>query len=94
MALKPEDRVHSTIFTLSIMLTRTGVGPNLRLPSVVYPAFGGAFRRFSVLNRPPPQYHGHVPLTFTERGVLAVGSALTSLLNPRRGGTVKTVPHQ
>lgn len=43
-------------------------------------------RRFSVLNRPPPNYPGHVPLTFVERGALAVGSAVGSLLNPRRGG--------
>lgn len=28
-------------------------------------------RAFSVLNRPPPSYDGHVPLTRTERGALA-----------------------
>lgn len=44
-------------------------------------------RSFSVLNRPPPKYPGHVPLTFVERGALAVGSAVGSLLNPRRGGS-------
>jgi hypothetical protein len=43
-------------------------------------------RYFSVLNRPPPKYPGHVPLTFVERGALALGSAVGSLLNPRRGG--------
>ncbi|KAL8930521.1 MAG: hypothetical protein Q9208_000705 [Pyrenodesmia sp. 3 TL-2023] len=73
------------------MLMRAGVSPVLRLPSAVYPAFSGEFRLFSVLNRPPPQYHGHVPLTSTERGVLAVGSALTSLLNPRRGDLIATL---
>lgn len=41
-------------------------------------------RRFSVLNRPPPNYPGHVPLTSIERVGLAVGSAFTSLLNPYR----------
>lgn len=41
-------------------------------------------RRFSVLNRPPPNYPGHVPLTSIERVGLAVGSAITSLVNPRR----------
>jgi len=41
-------------------------------------------RSFSVLNRPPPNYHGHVPLTTIERAGLAVGSAVMSLLNPRR----------
>ena len=42
---------------------------------------------FSVLDRPPPKYNGHVPLTNTERGVLAFGSALTALLDPRRHGS-------
>lgn len=43
-------------------------------------------RPFSALNRPPPKYPGHVPLTFFERGALAVGSAVGSLMNPRRAG--------
>lgn len=41
-------------------------------------------RSFSVLNRPPPNYPGHVPLTWLERGALAVGSAFGSLRNPYR----------
>ncbi|KAK6387251.1 Ubiquinone biosynthesis protein [Exophiala oligosperma] len=41
-------------------------------------------RAFSVLNRPPSNYPGHVPLTGVERLGLAVGSAITSLLNPYR----------
>ncbi|KAL9054971.1 MAG: hypothetical protein Q9162_003826 [Coniocarpon cinnabarinum] len=41
-------------------------------------------RTFSVLNRPSPNYPGHVPLTRLERGALAVGSAIGSLLNPYR----------
>ena len=45
-------------------------------------------RAFSVLNRPPPKYEGHVPLTKIERGSLALGSAVMSLLNPRRGGDI------
>lgn len=45
-------------------------------------------REFSVLNRPPPNYPGHVPLTFIERSALAVGSAVTSLLNPRRADMI------
>jgi ubiquinone biosynthesis protein COQ4 len=40
-----------------------------------------------VLNRPPPSYDGHVPLTRIERGALAVGSALGAIVNPRRAGT-------
>lgn len=41
-------------------------------------------RSFSVLNRPPPNYEGHVPLTSIERFGLAIGSAVASLINPRR----------
>ena len=41
---------------------------------------------FSVLQRPPPNYEGHVPLTALERGSLAVGSAVMSWMNPYRGG--------
>ncbi|RMZ78385.1 hypothetical protein DV738_g3876, partial [Chaetothyriales sp. CBS 135597] len=41
-------------------------------------------RSFSVLNRPQPNYEGHVPLTTTERVALAAGSAITSLLDPYR----------
>jgi ubiquinone biosynthesis protein COQ4 len=40
------------------------------------------------LNRPPPKYPGHVPLTFLERGALAVGSAVGSLMNPRRADLI------
>ena len=45
-------------------------------------------REFSILNRPPPNYPGHVPLTKVERLGLAVGSAVTSLVNPRRGDMI------
>jgi ubiquinone biosynthesis protein COQ4 len=41
-------------------------------------------RTFSALNRPPPNYPGHVPLTWLERGALALGSAFGSLRNPYR----------
>jgi ubiquinone biosynthesis protein COQ4 len=43
-------------------------------------------RHFSVLNRPPPNYPGHVPLTRIEKAGLAVGSAVMSLIDPHRGG--------
>jgi ubiquinone biosynthesis protein COQ4 len=43
-------------------------------------------RHFSVLNRPPPNYPGHVPLTRIEKAGLAVGSAVMSLMDPHRGG--------
>ncbi|KAL8720204.1 MAG: hypothetical protein Q9225_002897 [Loekoesia sp. 1 TL-2023] len=48
-------------------------------------------RLFSVLNRPPPKYDGHIALTWIEKGVLAVASATTSLLNPRRGDLIATL---
>lgn len=47
----------------------------------------GPSAAFSTVNRPPPKYEGHVPLTFIERTSMAIGSAFGSLLNPRRGGT-------
>ncbi|KAJ5937377.1 hypothetical protein N7454_004677 [Penicillium verhagenii] len=47
-----------------------------------------ALRPFSVLNRPPPNYPGHVPLTTIERGALALGSAIGSLINPYRADLI------
>ncbi|KAJ5819808.1 hypothetical protein N7474_005399 [Penicillium riverlandense] len=47
-----------------------------------------AARSFSVLNRPPPNYPGHVPLTTIERGALAIGAAVGSLINPRRADLI------
>lgn len=43
-------------------------------------------RPFSVLNRPPPNYPGHVPLTHVERAGLAIGSGIMSFMDPYRGG--------
>ncbi|KAI1811673.1 Coq4-domain-containing protein [Poronia punctata] len=45
-------------------------------------------RSFSVLNRPPPNYPGHVPLTKTERAALAVGSGILSFFDPRRADLI------
>lgn len=58
----------------------------LLLPAPLRFAAIASNRPFSVLNRPPPNYDGHVPLNVLERGALAVGSAVMSLINPRRGG--------
>ena len=44
-------------------------------------------RAFSVLSRPSPNYKGHVPLNLFERGTLVAGSAILSLINPKRAGT-------
>ncbi|KAK3693790.1 ubiquinone biosynthesis protein coq-4 [Podospora appendiculata] len=45
-------------------------------------------QHFSVLNRPPPNYPGHVPLTRLERLGMAVGSGLMSLRDPYRGDLI------
>ncbi|KAL1972296.1 hypothetical protein VTN31DRAFT_7515 [Thermomyces dupontii] len=71
-------------------LSRRGLLAARRAATAVHVSHSGLFacRSFSVLNRPPPNYPGHVPLTCVERGALAVGSALGSLLNPRRGDLI------
>jgi len=51
---------------------------------VAYSTASISSRSFSVLNRPPPNYEGHVPLTKVERVGLAVGSAFMSLYDPYR----------
>ncbi|KAF2273668.1 coenzyme Q biosynthesis protein-like protein Coq4 [Westerdykella ornata] len=53
--------------------------------SLLLPA---SYRCFSVLNRPPPNYEGHVPLTGLERLGLAVGSGILSFVDPRRGDLI------
>lgn len=47
-------------------------------------------RPFSVLNRPPPNYPGHVPLTKLERVAMALGSGVLALANPYRGDLIAT----
>ncbi|KAH9824533.1 Ubiquinone biosynthesis protein COQ4, mitochondrial [Teratosphaeria destructans] len=61
--------------TASITNLRTSL---LALPSAL------RVRTFSVLNRPPSNYPGHVPLTWLERSALALGSAFGALQNPYR----------
>ncbi|MCJ1288464.1 Ubiquinone biosynthesis protein [Xylographa opegraphella] len=51
----------------------------------------GATRGFSVLRRPPRAYDCHVPLTNIERCTLAIGAAVISLINPRRGDLIATL---
>ncbi|CAI7590161.1 unnamed protein product [Penicillium manginii] len=64
-------------------------GPQgLRCLSTPCPLSTCSIRSFSVLNRPKPSYPGHVPLTTIERGALAIGSALGSLVNPRRADLI------
>ncbi|CAI7630488.1 unnamed protein product [Penicillium viridicatum] len=64
----------------AIELRALAASPNLSAASTLRP--------FSVLNRPPPNYPGHVPLTTIERGALALGSAIGSLINPRRADLI------
>ncbi|KAF4124794.1 ubiquinone biosynthesis protein COQ4 [Geosmithia morbida] len=47
-------------------------------------AYVSSKRTFSILNRPAPNYAGHVPLTRVERAGLAIGSSIVSLLDPYR----------
>lgn len=56
----------------------------LALPPPIRTQLQSQSQFFSVLNRPQPNYPGHVPLTWLERGALAVGSAFASLRNPYR----------
>ncbi|KAJ5965887.1 hypothetical protein N7481_012601 [Penicillium waksmanii] len=64
-------------------------GPQgLRFLYTPFPLSSCSVRPFSVLNRPKPSYPGHVPLTTIERGALAIGSALGSLVNPRRADLI------
>lgn len=58
----------------------------LRLPTSLRVTFFNSARPFSVLNRPSPNYEGHIPLNVFEKAALAAGSAVMSLINPRRGG--------
>ncbi|EOA85619.1 uncharacterized protein SETTUDRAFT_161808 [Exserohilum turcica Et28A] len=63
--------------------------PKLKVRSIPQtPSRGHPFRCFSVLNRPPPNYEGHIPLTRTERLALTIGSGLGSFLDPRRGDLI------
>lgn len=50
-------------------------------------------RAFSLLNRPPPNYPGHVPLTNIERAGLAIGSGIMSFVDPYRGGKLTKPKH-
>ncbi|KXJ93711.1 coenzyme Q biosynthesis protein Coq4-domain-containing protein [Microdochium bolleyi] len=66
--------------------------PNLhcaaRTARPVTASTAGQSRHFSVLNRPQPNYPGHVPLTRLEKAAMAVGSGVMSFLNPWRGDLI------
>lgn len=69
-ALSSGNSSHGLLFTATLA---TATAPHPR-------------QAFSMLNRPPPNYPGHVPLTHIERAGLAIGSGVMSFLNPYRGG--------
>ncbi|CEJ56921.1 Putative Ubiquinone biosynthesis protein coq4, mitochondrial [Penicillium brasilianum] len=70
------------------VLGRRGACELRALATCSSPYIASSFRPFSILNRPQPSYPGHVPLTTIERGALAVGSAIGSLINPRRADLI------
>ncbi|PKS12081.1 hypothetical protein jhhlp_001377 [Lomentospora prolificans] len=69
-------------------LVRASVRASQALQPVKAVTYAQHAQAFSVLNRPPPNYPGHVPLTRIERAALAVGSGLTSFFDPYRGDMI------
>jgi len=63
----------------------------LQLPPASRVIVARSIRGFSVLKRPPQAYDSHVALTNIERGTLAIGAAVMSFMNPRRGDLVATL---
>lgn len=76
----PSRALLSTILSPIPISTRT--------PALTFLCRPPQDRPFSALNRPPPKYPGHVPLTGIERVALAVGSGILSFLDPRRGDLI------
>ncbi|TGZ82978.1 ubiquinone biosynthesis protein coq-4 [Ascodesmis nigricans] len=66
------------------------IPPTIALRPLAPPHLRIAVRGFSVLSRPPPAYPHHVPLTTPERILLGAGSAIVSLINPRRADMIAT----
>jgi len=65
----------------------------LRIPNKFLGAVLPAFATAQVRHVTAPAYPGHIPLNFAENAFLAVGSAFMSLLDPRRGGICRRLPH-
>lgn len=75
-SIRPPDMLYRSKFILA-----------QRLPIRPYTSSFSLFpKAFSVLNRPRPNYDGHVPLTRTEKAFLGIGSAFGAFLDPRRAG--------
>ncbi|RKF55016.1 Ubiquinone biosynthesis protein coq4, mitochondrial [Golovinomyces cichoracearum] len=69
-----------TLFSIRAAKSSRKLGTNV--------PFTRSLRFFGVLNRPPPSYPGHIPLTGFEKIGLTVGSAVMSLFNPKRGDLI------
>ncbi|KAL1901526.1 Ubiquinone biosynthesis protein [Sporothrix stenoceras] len=65
--------------------------PSIFLPAGAEASVAQHIRAFSVLNRPPPQYDGHVPLTLIEKGAMTLGSAIGAFIDPRRADLIATL---
>lgn len=68
----------------ALLMTSSRPSPTLFLRTLLVLPTSTRLAAFSVLQRPPPNYPGHVPLTSLERIGLAFGSALASLTNHHR----------
>ncbi|PWY79439.1 ubiquinone biosynthesis protein coq4, mitochondrial [Aspergillus sclerotioniger CBS 115572] len=76
---------------MTVLRTRSAALPARELNHLLFCApisLRSHARPFSGFNRPPPNYPGHVPLNFVERGALAFGSAVGALINPRRADLI------
>ncbi|KAI5867435.1 Coq4-domain-containing protein [Durotheca rogersii] len=82
--LQPTRYLPPPAAAVTAAVAASGVAP----PS---PSRRSGARPFSVLNRPPPNYPGHVPLTGLERVALAVGAGVLSLANPYRDDLIAAV---
>ncbi|KAI1463667.1 Coq4-domain-containing protein [Daldinia caldariorum] len=79
---------HGLIQNVLQQLTIAALAASSSSPSCITANSKNNRRSFSVLNRPPPNYPGHVPLTGLERAALAVGSGIVSFLDPYRGDMI------
>jgi ubiquinone biosynthesis protein COQ4 len=91
MKLVPAAAPLRNMVTRSSHLVPAVVAIARAAPWMLPPRHGSSDRPFSVLNRPRPNYPGHVPLTRIERAALALGSGIMALTNPYRGDLVALV---
>ncbi|KAI1380000.1 Coq4-domain-containing protein [Hypoxylon crocopeplum] len=83
-SLPSQHVLHQTHICHAQQLPGPAISATAAAISTSSSANGNSNRSFSVLNRPPPNYPGHVPLTGLERAALAVGSGIMSYVDPYR----------